>query len=345
MKVAILGAGGIGMATAALLCRNGHLPVIWSPSGRVAKYDPLVAEGAIEGEFQLDVAVSCAEAVQDASAVVFAIPAYGHRSVMDEAIGHLQPQQTAIVSSQYSLSALYLAERRPDITVVAWGTTVVMGRPLSPSRVKVLTVRAQLDACVLPESAAATGLGLCRALFGDRFLACKNLLAIQFSNVNPEAHMANALCNLTRMEKGENWDNYGGITETVGRLIEALDDERLEVARAYGVKVRTIHQHMHLSFDLPYGSMGAMAAGVLAKGGSPGPTSLQTRWIGEDIPFGLVPTVALADLAGVSTPLHAAGVRIFSALFGRNFEGENDLLPALALTAATAGDLLHRVQR
>ncbi|MSP49256.1 MAG: NAD/NADP octopine/nopaline dehydrogenase [Alphaproteobacteria bacterium] len=345
MRVAILGAGGIGLATAALLCRNGHAPAIWSPSSRITKLDPLVAEGAVDGAFRVDVAASCAEAMSHATAVIFALPAYGHRVVMDEAIRHLRAGQTAIISSQYSLGALYLAERRPDVPVVAWGTTVVMGRPIGPSRVKVLTIRAQVDASVLPGSTTKAGLHLCRELFGDRFVPRADLLAIQLSNVNPEAHMANALCNLTRMEKGEIWDNYGGITDTVGRLIEALDDERLAVAGAFGVEVRTIHQHMHLSFDLPYGSMGAMAAGVAAMGGSPGPTSLQARWIREDLPFGLVPTVVLAGIAAVPTPLHAAGLRLFSALLGRDLDAENDLFPALALTSISASDIRDRVRR
>ncbi len=345
MKVAILGAGGIGMATAALLHRSGHEPVVWSPSGRISRLDPLVAEGAIAGEFRIEVAASLSDAIADAPAVVVTIPAYGHRAVMNEAIRHLRAGQAAIVSSQYSLGALYLAERRPDIPVVAWGTTVVMGRPLGAANVKVLTVRAWLDAAVLPESATEAGLALCRELFGDRFVKRADLLAIQLSNVNPEAHMANALCNLTRMEKNEAWDNYGGITEAVGRLVEALDLERLAVARAYGVEVRTIHQHMHLSFNLPLGAMGEMAAGVVRMGGSPGPTSLEARWIREDLPFGLVPMVVMGGIAGVPTPLHAAGIRLFSALLGRDIEAENDLLPALALTGIGARDLQARVRR
>jgi opine dehydrogenase len=33
-----------------------------------------------------------------------------------------------------------------------------------------------------------------------------DLLAIAVSNLNPQNHMGIALCNLTRMERGESWN-------------------------------------------------------------------------------------------------------------------------------------------
>ena len=173
---------------------------------------------------------------------------------------------------------------------------------------------------------------MCTGLFGDRFVLRDDLVAISLSNLNPQNHLAMALCNLTRIERGEDWPNYWGITPAVGRLMEALDAERLAVAAAYGVTVRTIIDHFHLSFDVPRGPVAEMAAAVQARGGGPlGPKSLDTRYITEDVPFGLVPTEALARAAGVAVPLHSAGIDMFGALVGRDFRAENDLLPGLGL--------------
>ena len=52
--------------------------------------------------------------------------------------------------------------------------------------------------------------------------------------------MAIALCNLTRMERGEAWSQNENIPDAVGRLIEALDAERLAIAAAFGATVRTV---------------------------------------------------------------------------------------------------------
>ena len=255
-----------------------------------------------------------------AECVIIAVPAYGHRAVMDAAVPCVQMSQTLIVSSQYSLSAMYLRQlldrRGISVPIVAWGTTVVMGRRVGQAEVAVLTVRAAVDVATVPDTRALAGLEICRGLFGDRFHPRANLIAIQLSNVNPQAHLANALCNLTRMEKGETWDNYGGLTTSVSRLVESLDRERLAIAQAFGVKVRTMREHMSLSFDLPPMPLAEAAREVVLRGGSPGPSTLKARWILEDLPFGIVPLIALADSAGVEVPLHRAGLTLFSALLG-----------------------------
>jgi opine dehydrogenase len=62
-----------------------------------------------------------------------------------------------------------------------------------------------------------------------------------------------------------------------------------------------------------------------------GPTNLNTRYILEDVPFGLLPTIGIARVVGVAMPLHEAGLNIFSALYSRDFRKENDILPLLDL--------------
>ncbi len=331
MKVAIIGAGAVGLGMAALLCRDGHAVALWSPSGPVGQVS---ATGAIEGQWQPGAASDCASALADAAAVVIAVPGYGHRAVMDVCAPHLQSGQTVIVSSHMSFSALYLrsqcARHGSAPAIVVWGTTLVTGRKPGPGLVRVNHIRSRVDLAVLPATAAAAGLALCTGLFGDRFMDRGSLMAIALSNVNPQSHMAIALCNLTRMEKGESWKQYAHTTEAVGRLMQALDDERLALASALGVGVRTLAEHLHLSFAAVGDTVGQMAASLASRDGDPnGPATLDSRYVTEDVPFGLWPTVCLAGMAGVAAPLHTAGVDVFSALYGRDFRAENNILPAL----------------
>lgn len=345
MHIAILGAGAIAYGNAALLCRDGHDVILWSPSGQrtatLAAGAPLVATGAIVGRFHPRIAVSCADALADAEAVVVAVPGYAHRPVLDAAAPHLQSEQTVVFSSHMSLAALYLAEllrKRGVATPIATlGTTVVTGRQTAPDAVTVGTIRARLDVAVLPESATARGIAVCRELFGDRFVARSGLLAVALSNLNAQNHLAIALCNLTRMELGEMWGQNGHITPAVARLMEVLDTERLAIANAFGLTVRTVHEHFHLSYNVQMGPLAEMVQ-AMPQPGANGPTTLDTRYVTEDVPFGLVPTIRLAALAGVPVPLHKAGVTLMSALYGRDFAAENDILPqlgALSLTMLT----------
>lgn len=338
MQVAILGAGGVALAMAAMLDQAGHDTVVWSPSGKSIgdlATTNLAVSGAVEHGFHVTFASSAAEALKGADVAIVALPANGHRLVFDAMLPHIEPGQTIIVSAQLSMGALYLAQglerRGVDVTIIAFATTIVMGRRSGPSTVAVGGIRKLLEIAVLPEDRAGEALDTCRALFGDRFRLAANLTAIALSNLNPPVHMANALCNFTRIEKAEYWCNYDAITPSVARLIEALDAERLAIAAAYGVSVRSVEEHYRLTFNLAEGmSVAEMSAAVHEKRkGPPGPTSVETRFVTEDIPYGIVQVIDLAKTRNVPVPLHEAGVAMFCALYGRDFPAENDLLSAI----------------
>jgi opine dehydrogenase len=336
--VAILGTGGIGLGAAALLCREGHSVALWSPTGH--KPDaPLVATGAVSGEFTPKVTTTCAEALDGAVAVLLAVPGYGHRAVIEAMAPHLRTGQVVLYSSHMSFGALYLRSLLAGVEcpIVAWGTTVVTGRRTGPAAVNVGNIRSRLDAAVLGDPA---GLETCRALFGDRFVARDGLLPIALSNLNPQNHLAIALCNLTRMEKGEAWRQNANITPAVARLMLALDAERLAIAAAFGIQVRTLEQHFHLSFGIAQTDMASMAAELATRDSDPfAPATLQTRYVLEDMPFGIAPMLQLAAAVGVPAPLHAGGLQLMSALYGRDLAAENDLLP---LVEPLVADLLTR---
>lgn len=327
MRVTILGAGSIALASAALLCRDGHQVALWSPSGKLPAGEmALTSTGVVQGVFRPVVFVDCAEALAGADAVLVAVPGYAHRVVIDRLVPYLAADVPVLFSSHMSFSGLYL-RRFVAVPLVAWGTTVVTGRRIGPSSVMVSHIRNRVDVAVLGDPAA---LDVCSALFGDRFVRRDGLAAIGLSNLNPQNHLAIALCNLTRMEKGEVWLQYACTTVVVGRLMEALDAERLAVAGGFGVTVRTLAEHFRLSFDAVGETMADMAASLSARGADvAGPATLDSRYVTEDVPFGLWPTVCLAKVVGVAVPLHEAGVRMMSALYGRDFVAENDILPVL----------------
>jgi opine dehydrogenase len=348
MRVSILGAGSIGFGMAAFLAKAGHYPMLWSPSGErtreLAAGAPLRATKAIEGLFHPRVAATCADAVGSAEVVIIALPAYGHRAVIDAAAPHLRGDHTVVISSHTSFGALYLSKlltaRGVQVPIVVWGTTLVTGRQKSLTHVDVNTVRQKLDVATLPDMASGHGYDLCRHLFGDRFVQREGLLAIALSNLNPQNHLGIALCNLTRMERREAWSQGENVTPAVGRFIEALDLERLAVADAFGLQVRTVQEHFSLSFHVPMSSVSEMNQEMHRRGdGGFGPTTIETRYILEDVPFGLLPTTLLARIAGRPAILHEAGIAIFSAAYGRDLTTDNNLLPELGLERHTLASL------
>ena len=347
-KVGIAGAGSVAMGTAALLHENGHEPMLWSPSGKgtaaFAGGSKLIANGAIDAAFCPRLADDPKGLVRDNDVLVLALPAYGHKAVMDAMAPHVRNAQHVIISSHASLGAIYLMQlldrRGVTAPITAWGTTAVTARRQSGTEVRVNTVRRLIDLCTVPDSWSQEGLAVCQRHFGNRFQSREGLLAISLSNLNPQNHMGIALGNMTRMERGETWSQGQNVTPNVGRLLEELDQERLAIASALELEVRTIFEHFHLSYHVPVASISGMNQQMHARGnGGTGPATANSRYVTEDVPYGLVVTVALGELTGRPARLHDAGIKIFSAMYGRDFMAENNLLNALDLQRHDIYDL------
>jgi opine dehydrogenase len=348
IKVGIAGAGSVAFGCAALLEQAGHKVMLWSPSGErtseLARGASLIAEGAIEGAFHPAVASGPEELAGFADVMLIALPAYGHKAVFDVLAPHLRSDHTVLISSHASFGALYLSKllstQGASPTIVAWGTTALTGRKQDACRVLVNTVRSKIDIATIPQKDSATALTVSRRLFGDRFVERDGLLAIALSNLNPQNHMGIALGNMTRMERGEVWSQGQNVTPNVGRLLEALDQERLAIADSLGLSVRTIFEHFHLSFHVPIGSISGMNQEMHAAGrGGTGPATADSRYVTEDVPYGLLPTAKLGEMTGRTATLHQAGVDIFSAMYGIDFEQANDLLTALDLNSLSLAEL------
>ena len=337
MRIAILGAGAIGLGLAAHAESLGHEVAVHSPSGAstsfLAEGWPLVSVGFLEGSWQPRPATLEA-ALRDAELVIFAVPANGMRRLIDAAAPLLGSRHRVVISSHSSFAALLLkrrlAARGITVPIAAWSTTLSTGRRLAPDRVQVDEPRSRIDMVLLDDPEHSLPY-LLAGLFGERFHLLPDLLALSLSNLNPPIHLANALCNLTRIERGEAWDNYDGITPAVARLILALDAERLAVAAAYGAEVRTVEEHYVHTFPIAAAPLAEMAAEVhRMKQGPRGPTSLATRYITEDVPFGIWPIIALAQARGVAVPIHEGGLALMSAIVGTDLAAANDLLPEVA---------------
>ena len=350
MKVAILGAGGVGLGMAAVVASKGVEVSLWGPTvggiERLLAGRPIVSKGVIEGEFPASASLDMATVVKDAGVVIVAVPGNGHRAVMDLLAPHVRQDQVIAISSHMSLSALYLSRRLSarglTCPISAWATTATTSKRAESGKVHLTTERQHIVASTgRPEDWPAATERL-TTLFGDVFVQAEDLMAVTLTNVNPEVHLAVALCNLTRMEYGEKWGSYHGISGAVGRLIEGLDRERLSLAARFGLTVHTVQEHLHESFGLPVGSVADMAAEqhVRRKGASPGPATLEHRYVTEDVPFGIVPIVKFGRIAGVDVSLHEAGLALIEALYGRSFAAENDILPRLDIDSLSGERLL-----
>lgn len=351
LRVGIAGTGAIALASAAWLRQAGHGAMLWSPGGRggeALRTQPLEAVGVQPCRVTVEVAGDAAQLCGASEVLLIALPVNGHRRAMDALLPFLRDGQTVIVSSMASLSSLYLHEgaRRAGkrVRVASFGTTVLTARRESAAQVRVMTRRQAVGVSALPNASTAQAIELCTALFGGGFFAQGNTLASALANVNPQSHGPLAVFNWTRIEHAENWPQYHCLTPGVARAIEALDLERRAVAQAFGIELGPIEEHFSRSFGTPSARLEDIAAELHAKrGGPPGPVRTDTRYVSEDMPYGLAFVEALGRIAGVPTPATRTIVDAASLVNGIDYRQRNDLLEPLGLADETVAGLLARL--
>ncbi len=349
-RIAVIGGGPIGCATAAYLKAAGHHPVLWSPTLSNLPVDGGKASfscaGALSASFEIPLLASPAE-LAEYDTVIVCLPANAYAAVLAPLNDTWRDGQTIIVSGALSLSPLWLLEaaqsRGSKIQVVGWGTTITTAHFLQRGQLHVNPMRKRIDMAALGHSSPEAAQSLCQHLLGDRFTLADNLLLPTLANINPIAHAAEVIPNLSRMDKGEAWPLFGCFTQTVARLAAQLDRERLAIAATLGCMLPTLEQHYINSYHLEAGSLETLARAIHEQGMGPnGPSRLEHRYVLEDAPFGLVFTESLGRIAAVPTPVLSACITLLQVFYERDFRSENFLVDALALKTAEPVSLLRR---
>lgn len=344
MRLAILGAGAIGPACAALVVSRGHEAMIWSPSGAGTRGlgGILRAEGLLEGEFPVAVAPTLDEAFAGADVVLLTVPAYALPGLLPRIAAAIPKTLPLLISPAASLAPLAFAHLRgPGAPVGAMATTPVTGRRLAPDRVRVAAIRAEAEMGAVPGLAAPGLAALAEALFGNRWPIVPDALAAAFINTNPIAHAALALANVTRIEQREAWGQYGLMTPAVCRLMDALGAERDALAARFGHRPPSMVEAFHRTNGVPRGPLHEMALAIeRGRGFVAGPTDMATRYVTEDVPYGLAFYLAIAAGMGQPMPVTEATVTALEVLWGQGLR-DNPLLAGLDLsdlpTALAAG--------
>lgn len=339
MRLTVLGAGAVGPAAAVLAVSRGHEATLWSPSGAgtAGLTDSIEAEGTLTGRFPIRVARDLPDALAGADAALLAVPAYAFPALLPLIAAALPPDVPLLITPAASLAPLALdaamaGRGRARAPIGAMQTTPVTARRPAPGRVRVAAIRAAVDMGAVPAAAAGEMGALATALFGHEAPTLPNALAAALSNANPIIHAAMALTNATRIERGEEWPQYPMMTEASCRLMDRMAGERDALAEAFGIPVLALSESLHRANGVPVGPLHVMAAAVAeSRGAVLGPMVMDTRYVTEDVPYGLAVYLRLAAARGVPMPVTDAVTTALEAVWGRDLR-TNPLLDALDLT-------------
>lgn len=137
-------------------------------------------------------------------------------------------------------------------------------------------------------------------------LEASDLATTSLANTNHLIHPPLVLLNAIRIQNAEAFRFYReGVSPAANALLTAVDDERMRLCAAVGADTRSGMDWL-LGFYGAEGMTGASMDECLRTyppfGAVSGPTSLDYRYVVDDVPHGMGQWAALGDLLGVETP-------------------------------------------
>jgi len=147
------------------------------------------------------------------------------------------------------------------------------------------------------------------------------------------------------IESGRKWKYYyDGITKSIGDYVVELDKERIEIGKKYNLDLNSVMEWYDILYDAHGENLAETVKDVKAYAEITGQESIYTRYVLEDIPMGLVPQKALADLVGVKTERIDTIINLGSQLLNKDFRNEGRTLKRMGLEGMTIDQILHFVE-
>lgn len=337
MKVAVLGSGNGGLAVAFEWAQAGHDVSLFDfeqfPQriGEVADRGGITADGELEGFQPIRYAGHDPAMVVPGADVVFAVgPAYSTEPFADVCRPFAAPGQVFIVCPSSCAGAfvfkatLGLSPADTSITVAETSTLPYAVRITAPAHITVYNrLKGGYYVAALPSSQTADVLALVQTVYPE-VAPASSVWQTSLQNANPVIHPAVTLTNAALIERtgGDFLFYEEGVTPAVGRLMQAVDQERIAIGAALGVQVIADPElgiaqgyQTENNYDTSY-SRAPGFAGIKAQ------PQLDHRYLNEDAGYGLVLLTDLARQLGVPTPTMDAVLQVASVLRGRDYVAE-----------------------
>lgn len=348
VKFAVIGAGNGGCAMAAHLALKGFDVTLYNRSEK--RLEPIRARGGIllegvdESGFATikQVTSDIEEAIRDVDVIMVTVPATGHRDVARAVAPFLHEDQIVVLNPGRTGGALEFRNilrqsgLKKEITIAEAQTFIYACRVIKPAHVKIFSVKNEVAVAALPAYRTPKVVEILSKAYPE-FKPASNVLETSFNNIGAIFHPTPTLLNTGRIEttKGD-FDYYiEGISPTVADILEKLDNERLKVASALGVKAQSALEWLYETYGAEGKNLFEALQNNKAYKGIKAPDSVNTRYIFEDVPESLVPISLIGKMLNVDTPILDSIINLACAAHNINYWETGRTIERLGLEGLT----------
>lgn len=361
MRIAVLTAGNAGQAFAGGLTLNGHEVHLAAVPGHdeqirvIQTFGGVLVEGTTAagkpGGFAeiARVDTDVAEAIRNAEVAFVVAPAFGQDTYFSLIVEHARDGLVVVIQPG-KFGALRLVQmmreagRDPrSVLITETDTFLYAAKIHGLDRIWLRGVKNVLPLAAWPSTRTDEAVELLHAVH-RQYVAAPNVLATSVSDAAYALHPVTTLLDLSRLETmGPYRTRAYSITPGVGRMVEAVDDERVRVAGALGIDSPSLLRQLCDMYDLGGATVYEAISKTTVHVDQVTPRSADHRYVTEEIPYGLVPMSELGRLVGVPTPNIDATITLASTVNGVDYRATGRQLSSLGLEGVGPSDLVRHL--
>lgn len=332
MKIAVLGAGNGGCAVAADMSLKGHEVTLIKTSGSLHNSNfkyllehsgkiSLIENNEIKTTFIKNVTTDLSM-LSECEVIIVYIQSIYHENLIKRIVTHLKPGQILMFNPGYISTAFALKHGvNKDVILAEAESSFIDCRITQPGMVKVSFRNVNNPIGIFPSSKKEQAAEKLDKI-GFPFSYISSVAEAGLHNPNLIVHTVGAIMSIPRIEKthGDYVMYHEVFTPSVWNILEKLDGEKMDVLEKMGFerlpyaeacKMRNSPDDKRSAKEvfMWYAAMPSAVAG---------PTVVDSRYITEDVPQGLVMLESLGKHLGVKTPMTTSLIEIASAALRRD---------------------------
>ncbi len=344
LKFAVVGAGHGGKAVAAHLAIKGFTVNLYNRTFSriqpIKKMGGIELEGEVKGFGKINVVTNDIEkAIRGVDVVMVVVPANGHNYIARICAPFLNERHVVVLNPGRTCGALEFLNvlreegNKKNVAIAEAQTFIYASRGMGPAAAKIFRIKQAIPVAAIPSRKTGMVVKKLNVAFPE-FIPAVSVIETSFNNMGAVFHPSITILNLSRIESTlGNFQFYiEGVTQSVARILEAVDRERVTVARK--LKCTNIYSAIEwLSmaynvvednlFDAIHSNPGYV--GIMA------PRTINVRYITEDIPMSLVPISEFGRMFGIKTSVIDSLIDIANSIFKKDFRASGRNLSRLGL--------------
>ncbi|MFH1442193.1 MAG: NAD/NADP octopine/nopaline dehydrogenase family protein [Candidatus Omnitrophota bacterium] len=336
-KITVLGAGNAGHATAFEISLNGGEVMLFEHPSYAKSLDGIRQRGGIEAVKELqaegkavasvlsgfakiaNLTIDPKAAMDFSDVVLLMVPEFAHEAIFKMVMpylrdGHLIVTQPGNFASLFFKKWMIEAGINKKVTFLDASSIPYAVRVIAPGTVYIEGKKSAYSAGALPAKDISSAIERLKDVLFLDLIPLKNVLEAGFSNANMIIHVATAALGMGPMESRQGKIQFyaEGCSDSVAKVLEQEDKERVAVGKAYGLELNTFVQIVNLFYGLKMTSIRDFTKNTPVHNRMPNdsPKSPKERYISEDCPSGLVPVYHFGKAAGVECLVMEAIIRV-----------------------------------